>query len=253
MRLNHLKNLIRSGKPAFGVSLQFPSTDIVEIIGILGFDWILLDAEHGSISPENVKSLIMAAQLHDITPIVRPENNQASTINKYLDLGAMGIQAPHINNGKDAQNIVNSCLFQPSGHRSLGGGKMSDFGIGQSTEEFTEGSNDRTLICVQIEDMLAVKNLEEILSVEGIDVFFVGPTDLSQSMGCPGGTKHPTAKKAIYSLLKRISESGRTPGFPGSANEITEIVEAGVLYNYTHVSAFFSEYGKQFLKLARSD
>ena len=248
MRENRMKSLIGAGKPAFGVSLQFPSPEIVEMIGQLGFDWVMLDAEHGSITPDNIGPLVMAAEIHGITPIVRPEMNAPAVINKYLDRGAMGIQAPHVNTAEEARAVVEACLFHPSGKRGLGGGRMADFGFGIATTDYVKQANEQMLVCVQIEDVEAVENLDEIMAVDGVDVFFIGPTDLAQSMGFPGQNGHPNVQKVVQETFARIHAASKASGTPGAADQAKKNADAGILYHYTHIPTFMSSYGRQFMK-----
>ena len=248
MRENRMKSLISAGKPAFGVSVQFPSPEIVEMIGQLGFDWVMLDAEHGSITPDNIGPLVMAAELHGITPIVRPEVNSPAVINKYLDRGVMGVQVPHVNTADEARAAVEACLFHPGGKRGLGGGRMADFGFGIATTDYVKQANEQMLVCVQIEDVEAVANLDEILAVEGIDVFFIGPTDLAQSMGFPGQNGHPDVQKLVQETFRRIHAAGRASGTPGAAEQAKKNADTGILYHYTHIPTFMSTYGRHFMK-----
>ena len=248
MQTNRMKALIESGRPAFGVSVQFPSPEIVEMIGELGFDWVMLDAEHGSITPDNVGPMIMAAELHGITPLVRPERNDAAIINRYLDRGAMGVQTPHVNTAAQARAVVEACRFHPEGKRGLGGGRMADFGFGQSTAEYVKEANAEMLVCVQIEDVEAVENLDEILAVEGVDVFFIGPTDLAQSLGYPGQNSHPEVQRVVEDVFRRIHAAGKASGTPGAAEAAKQNTENGVLYHYTHIPTFMSTYGRKFLE-----
>ena len=245
---NQMKQLIKSDKPAYGVSVQFPSPEIVEMIGELNFDWVMLDAEHGSITADNIGPMIMAAEIRGLTPIVRPENNDPSVINKYLDRGAMGVQVPHINTADDARAVVNACLYHPEGTRGLGGGRMADFGWGSPTSEYVKTANKQMLVCVQIEDVTAVENLDEILDVENIDVFFVGPTDLAQSMGHPGDNEHPEVLQVINDVFDRIHRAGHASGTPGSAEQVQKHTEIGIMYHYTHIPTFMSSYGRHFMK-----
>ncbi len=248
MQSNRMKDLIKNGNPAFGVSVQFPSAEIVEMIGELGFDWVMLDAEHGSITPDNVGPLILAAELHGITPVVRPEKNDPAIINKYLDRGAMGVQVPHVNTADEAQAAVDACRFYPEGKRGLGGGRMADFGFGVSTKEYVRSANEQMLVCVQIEDTEAVGNLDEILSVEGVDVFFIGPTDLAQSLGHPGENGHPNVRRVIDETFTRIHAAGKASGTPGAAEQALQHAESGILYHYTHIPTFMSTYGRHFME-----
>lgn len=248
MQTNRMKQLISSGKPAFGVSVQFPSPEIVEMIGELGFDWVMLDAEHGSITADNITPLIMAAELRGITPIVRPEKNDPAVINKYLDRGAMGVQVPHVNTAEEARAAVDACLFNPEGARGLGGGRMADFGFGKPTSEYVKEANENMLVCVQIEDIEAVENLDEILTVENVDVFFIGPTDLAQSMGFPGQNSHPEVQNVVKSTFDRIHAAGKASGTPSAAAQAKKNAESGILYHYTHIPTFMSAYGKTFME-----
>ena len=243
-----MKNLIKSGKPAYGVSIQFASADLVEMIGELGFDWVMLDAEHGSITPGNIGPMIMAAEIRGITPIVRPENNDPAVINKYLDRGAMGVQVPHVNTADEARTVVNACLYDPQGSRGLGGGRMADFGWGTPTTEYVKEANRQMLVCVQIEEFAAVENLDEILAVPDIDVFFIGPTDLAQSMGHPGNNGHPDVQKVIGEIFDKIHAAGHASGTPSAAEQAIKNTEAGVLYHYTHIPTFMSAYGRRFME-----
>ena len=245
---NRMKKLIKSGNPAYGVSVQFASADIVEMIGELDFDWVMLDAEHGSITPDNIGPMIMAAEIRGITPVVRPEKNDPAVINKYLDRGAMGVQVPHVNTADEARAVVKACLYHPGGQRGLGGGRMADFGWGSPTTEYVKDANREMLVCIQIEDIAAVENLDEILAVDDIDVFFIGPTDLAQSMGHPGDNGHPEVQKVIGEIFDRIHAAGKASGTTGAAAEALKNTENGVLYHYTHIPTFMSTYGRQFMK-----
>jgi len=247
-RQNRMKQLIKAGKPTYGVSVQFPSAEIVEMIGELGFDWVMLDAEHGSITPDNIGPMIMAAEIRGITPIVRPEKNDPAIINKYLDRGAMGVQVPHVNTGSEARAVVEACLYHPKGTRGLGGARMADFGWGTPTSEYVVDANREMLVCVQIEDVAAVDNLDEILAVPDVDVFFIGPTDLAQSLGHPGDNGHPDVQKVIKDVFDRIHAAGQASGTPGAAEQALKNTEAGILYHYTHIPTFMSTYGRQFMQ-----
>jgi 4-hydroxy-2-oxoheptanedioate aldolase len=169
-------------------------------------------------------------------------------INKYLDRGALGVQVPHVNTADEARAAVAACNYWPDGVRGLGGGRMADFGYGVPTAEYVADANESMLVCVQIEDVEAVENLDEILQVEGVDVFFIGPTDLAQSMGHPGDNGHPDVQKVVKETFDRIHAAGKASGTPGAAEVAAKNAAAGVLYHYTHVPTFMSHYGRHFLK-----
>ncbi|MEX0761350.1 MAG: aldolase/citrate lyase family protein [Dehalococcoidia bacterium] len=248
MQKNTMKAKIKAGQPAFGVSVQFPSPELVEMIGELGFDWVMLDCEHGSITPDTIGPMILAAEVRGLTPIVRPEVNRPEVINRYLDRGAMGVQVPHVNTKEEAIAAVRACRYYPEGDRGLGGGRMADFGFGTSTAEHVKEVNAEMLVCIQIEHTEAVENLDEILTVDGVDVFFIGPTDLSQSMGHPGNRSHPDVEKVLDETFAKIHAAGKASGTPSAAEGAAKNAAAGILYHYTHIPTFMSHYGNHFMK-----
>jgi 4-hydroxy-2-oxoheptanedioate aldolase len=231
-----MKAKIRSGQPAFGVSVMIPSPQVVEMVGKLGFDWVLIDCEHGTISTESVELMIMAAEASDITPIVRPKTKDADDILKVMDRGAMGVQVPHVNTAADAIRVVEAVKYHPLGKRGLAAGtRPANYGFGLSMADYVRRANHETLVCVQLEEAEALHNIDEIVQVEGVDVFFIGPSDLSQSMGYPGRSDAPEVRAAIDGAFATIVAAGKAPGSAGSAQSIVNYVSKGCLYVYTHV------------------
>src|SRR5690348_9792522 len=198
MRPNAMKAKLAAGQAAFGMSIMIPSPQLVEMAGGLGFDWVLIDCEHGTITLETVELMIMAAEASGVTPIVRPRSKAAADIVEVMDRGAAGVQVPHIVTAADARSAVEAVKFHPVGRRGLAvGTRASGYGYRGSLAEFTALANRESLVCAQIEDEAAVHNIEDILRVDGIDVFFIGPSDLSQSMGYPGNPRAEPVAKAI--------------------------------------------------------
>jgi 4-hydroxy-2-oxoheptanedioate aldolase len=236
MKANATKAKIRSGQPAYGVSVMIPSPQVVEMVGKLGFDWVLIDCEHGTISLESVELMVMAAEASGITPIVRPRTKDPDNILKVMDRGAMGVQVPHVNSAADATRVVESVKYHPLGKRGLAAGtRPADYGFGLAMADYVRHANRETLVCVQLEEVEALHNVDEILQVEQVDVFFVGPSDLSQSMGYPGRSDAPEVRAAIDDAFATIVAAGRVPGSAGSAQSILEYLEKGCLYVYTHL------------------
>ncbi len=236
MKPNRIKARLQAGRVALGVSMMIPSPQLVEMIGLLGFDWVLIDCEHGAMDWESVELMAMAAELHGLTPIVRPPNSSPDAILRALDRGAMGIQAPHICTAADARRVVESVKYHPLGRRGLAAGtRPADYGLGISAAEYAAQANHETLVCVQIEDAEALPHLSEMLQVADIDVFFVGPADLSQSLGYPGQTNAPPVHAAINQTLDAILSAGKTAGITGGSNDLAEWVRRGCRYVYTHI------------------
>ena len=250
---NRMKEKLLSGQPAFGVSVMFPSPQIVEIVGRLGFDWVLLDCEHGSIVPDQVELMAMAAELAGLTPIARPWTNSPEAILRLMDRGAMGVQVPHVNTASDARRAVESVKFHPLGNRGLAAGtRPARYGFGVSAPDYVAEANRETLVCVQLEEVEALRNLDEILMVEGVDVFFVGPSDLSQSMGHPGQSEVPEVREAIRKTFATIVGAGKIAGSAGNAQAIRGYLDQGVRYLYTHLTTLLGSGSREFLAAARS-
>jgi 2-keto-3-deoxy-L-rhamnonate aldolase RhmA len=237
MRDNPMKQMIHAGKPALGCSLMFPSPQLVEMLGYAGFDWVLLDCEHGSLSPQDVEVMAMAANAVGITPIARPRSNSASDIQLVMDRGVSGVQIPHIDTKADAMRAVAAVKFGAGdGHRGLAAGTRPDqWGLGAKMPDFTAAANARSLVCVQLESAEAIRDAAEILTVPDIDVFFIGPSDLSQSMGFPGDPKAPPVAAAITETLALIRAAGQAPGMPATAETLPEVLASGCRYIYTHL------------------
>ena len=253
MRPNKMKAKFSAGEPAFGLSVMIPSPQMVEMAGGLGFDWVLIDCEHGTISLESVELMIMAAEAADVTPIVRPPTKSPKEIMRVMDLGAMGVQVPHVNTADDAHEAVAAVKYHPLGSRSMAAGiRAQGYGLGAAAENYVETANRETLVCVQLEDPEAIGNADEILNVEGIDVFFIGPSDLSQSMGHPGNAKAPEVVKAIDETLAKIVASGQTPGMPGTTDNLPEVLSKGVRYIYAHVPRLLKASAADYFKAAKA-
>lgn len=248
MTTNRLKDKLLAGQPAFGVSVMFPSPQVVEMVGKLGFDWVLFDCEHGSVSLEAIEFMAMAAEATGITPIARPIRNDPHSILQVMDRGVMGVQVPHVITADDAKRAVEAVKYYPQGSRGLAAGsRPANYGFGLSMSDYAAQANDQTLVCIQIEDAEALPNLDEILKVEGVDVFFVGPSDLSQSMGFPGRADAPEVREAMDTAFAKTVAAGKAPGSAGNASATQNYLSKGVLYLYTHLTTLLGNASADFL------
>ena len=181
MRENTLKQKLQAGKAVFGVMITFPSAPVVEMLGGLGFDWVLLDNEHGNITVDNVEDLVRAADLTGIAPIVRPVGNRPEIIAPFLDRGAWGVQVPHVNTAAEAEASVDAVKYYPLGHRGIfSRSRPANYGFSGSTEEYIKQANDNTLVCLMLEEVEAIDNLDELVRVDGVDVYFIGSGSFSR-------------------------------------------------------------------------
>lgn len=247
-----MKAKLHAGEPVFGVSMMIPSCQVVEMIGRLGFDWILIDCEHGTIDLETVELLAMAAEASGLTPIARPRTRRSDDILSVMDRGVHGVQVPHVNTAEEARQVVAAVKYHPIGTRGMAAGtRPANYGFGLTLSEYVEAANRETLVCVQLEEEAAIRNAEEILAVDDVDVFFVGPADLSQSMGYPGSPKAPAVRDAIDATFEKIAAAGKIAGTSANAGAIRETLEKGVLYTYTHVTDLLGTAAEAFFGAAR--
>jgi 4-hydroxy-2-oxoheptanedioate aldolase len=166
-----------------------------------------------------------------------------------MDRGVMGVQVPHVNTAEDARQVVKAVKYHPLGNRGLAAGtRPADYGFGESMDRYVETSNRETLVCVQLEEEQAIHNVDEILQVEHVDVFFIGPSDLSQSMGFPGNPKAPPVKEAIDNTFEKMIAAGKIPGTPGSIDSVNGVLDKGILYIYTHVTKLLGYAGANYFK-----
>ena len=209
MRLNNpVKDVMRNGGTAIGVFIPMPSPDIVEIIGLAGFDFALLDAEHGRITPDDAYPMILAAEARDIPAMIRVGENDRQVVLKYLDLGVSGVMIPQTNSATLAREAIEAMRYAPAGLRGLAGGRTFDYGQGAAMAELVPAINDRVLSIIQFEHIDALAHLDEILRLPGIDVLFVGPTDLHQSMGFGGQLGVPEVESVIQQVVDKTKERG---------------------------------------------
>jgi 4-hydroxy-2-oxoheptanedioate aldolase len=213
VRQNKIIKAMKAGRKAMGYNLTYPSVWDVEILSRLDFDFVWLDGEHGPFGYTELEEIVRAIEAAGATPVARVENVEQSTILKYLDRGIQGIMGPHIASGEDAQKLADACYFGPRGKRSFGGNRGTNYTFtpdpwGDKTAFYKE-SNDNMLVGALLEDQGAVDNIDDILAVDGIDYFGIGPNDFAQGIGYPGQPEHPDVVKVMNELSAYIRSKGR--------------------------------------------
>ena len=216
MRTNNIITKMKAGQKAYGCDLTIPSSSIIDLIGMAGFDFVYFEGEHGPFGPENLDDLCRTAELNGLTPIARVPNVEASTVLRFLDRGIMGIIGPHVTTREKALQLVEACRFGPLGKRSIGwslpdrptfrGGYS---GKSFSSREYLEEINSQTLVTAQLEDIEVLDDLDGILSVEGIDFYAGGEEDIAQSMGLFGQPDHPRVKEFEAQVADAVHASGK--------------------------------------------
>ena len=203
---------INSKEVSIGGWLSSCSTVIAELMAKCGYDFLTIDVEHSPVDIEGTFNLLQAIKSgnSNCQTLVRVSGNSYSEIKRYMDAGAEGIICPLVNNKEQAQNLVDAVKYPPLGKRGVGYSRSNTYGI--DILDSIENDNSRTFVCVQIEHVDAINNLEEILSVEGIDAAIIGPYDLSASMGLSGELDHPKMEEAINTNLEMCQKKGILPG-----------------------------------------
>lgn len=244
MQHNLAKKKLATGKPISVIAPGYSSAGLVELLGRMGFDGIFIDCEHGPAGWEEVENMVRAAELVDATPIVRVQSNDPSTITRALDRGAGGVQVPHINTRAQAEAAVRAAKFAPLGHRGYAGGR-SALGV---KGNFTNHANEETMVVAMLEEVEALKNLDDILKVEHIDAFFIAPGDLSQSMGYPGQLDHPDVQAAVHDAVRRTRDAGRAPGvLTTNAASARRYLDLGALLIYVSLASLLQPGARDFL------
>ena len=205
--INQTKQKLRDGETVFGCFLRYPDPNLVEVLGYQGWDFLVFDTEHGSMQPADIENLVRSAELRQTTPLVRATTNAQPVILRLMDTGAQGLHVPWVNSPEDARNVVQSVKFQPQGRRGLAGSRAASFGQNVTWTEYVTQMNEQTLIVVQVEGEEAVNNLDAIVQVEGVDVVFIGPLDLSNSLGIPGRFDDPRFQDTTQRIADKVLSS----------------------------------------------
>ncbi len=236
MRTNTTKAKLGEGEVVFGAIISRYAPDLVELFGAIGYDFVMIDCEHGPMDLDQVEHMVRAAEVFGITPIPRIPDHAESTILRYLDRGLQGIIVPHVNTREEADAVARAARYYPQGYRGVGGGRAHDYGVKVSRAESTEWINSQTLVIPMIEDTVAVENLDEILGVPGVDVLHVASGDLGQSMGNPGPVE---VRRMMSQVIPRIRAGGKMVGVggnsPADAAGIAEFIQLGA--NFVTISA----------------
>ena len=181
MRKNMLKEKIRNGESAIGTFVKLTDPAVPELLALAGFDFFVLDTEHVAVDREQLTNIVRAADAAGITPIVRVRENQQVEILQNLDLGYAGVQVPNVDTPEQARNLVSYVKYTPLGVRGLSPSvRACDYGT-CGVQEYIDTANANTMIVSHCESKTCVENLDEVLKVDGIDVIFLGPKDLSHS------------------------------------------------------------------------
>ncbi|ABR46732.1 2-dehydro-3-deoxyglucarate aldolase [Alkaliphilus metalliredigens QYMF] len=228
---NRIQNELSEGKYVVGPFMKLASPAIVEIMGKAGFDYVIIDCEHGPTNMLQAEDMVRAAKLVGISPVIRVSANDPVMISRALDIGADAVQVPQISTKEDAERVAKAAKFAPLGERgSCPYVRAAEYSHLDKKEYFKK-ANEETMVIIHIEGEEGAKNIDEILSVEGIDVIFIGPYDLSQSLGVPGEVDHPKVVEMMEMVVEKAKGKGKTVGtFVESPEGAHRWIDLGVQY-----------------------
>jgi 4-hydroxy-2-oxoheptanedioate aldolase len=236
LRPNRVKQKLAAGQPVVSVS-GMDDAQLIDLLGPSGIDAVWLEAEHGPVDYGDIPDLTRACDLWGMTSVVRVNALDYGTIYRCLDLGAQAICVPHIDTADHARAFVEATKFAPLGKRGLFTSRQ-----GYGVADYLKVANDHTALIALIEDIKAVENLDAILKVDHIDVFYVAPSDLAASMGMIGRVSDPKVQQTIDETLRRIVAAGRNAGalLPGNRNA-ARYIEMGVRFLGASIQFWLTE------------
>lgn len=246
LRVNRAKQKLANGEIVSIVS-GITHPDDIDAVGPLGFDGIWLEGEHGATDASDLGNLTRACDIWGMTSVARINLNEQGLIYRTLDRGAQAIVVPHVNNASEARNVVEGGKFTPNGKRGM---FTSRQGLGVSN--YFDNANDQSMLIVLIEDIIAWENLDEIIAVDDIDVFFVAPSDFASSMGHMGDIQHPDVQEKINDSISRITAAGRNAGALATNENVARYTEMGVKFFMTGAGPWIASGFNEFVANANA-
>jgi len=221
---------LRNNEPVWCAKTNMTGANSVEIFGAIGIHCVWLCMEHGPINLESVHNQVRAAKMTGMDSLVRVPRGCYSDIVRPLEMDATGVMVPHCMNGREAREIVRMTRFQPIGRRAWDGGNSDGPFCMRPPKEYLKRANEERFLIVQIEDKEAVDCMEDIVEVDGIDIVFLGPADLSHSYGVPGEFDHPLVLEAVDRLAELCSKHNRWWGMPCPPEKATDLLAKGARF-----------------------
>jgi len=249
-----LKEKISSGGIVIGTFVKIPALPVVDMLAILGYDFVIIDMEHSTIETQHAEGMIATADAAGMGTIIRVPDNQDHIVIKTLDMGCDGVQAPMIESVEDAQKLVTASKYYPVGNRSISFATRSARYGSIPRPDHIQTSNENQLVIAQIESWTAVEQADAIAAVDGIDVLFVGPADLSQSLGIPGQSGDAKVVEGIRRVGQAASRHGKQLGTHVIRQEdVPMLIDCGVTYlAYGTDVGFFRNGAQQALEAVRT-
>lgn len=222
-----LKKRLKAGEVLYGPFIDSCNEDMVELVALSGFDYALIDAEHSPCEPSVAQRLVRAADARDMPTIIRVNNSMPPTILKMMDIGASGIMAPLVHDAELAESVAAAVRYYPHGRRGTALMRASNYGFTPIDQYFAKTNSD-AFVMVQAESVQAIENLEKIVAVKELDAVFLGPYDLSQSMGIPGQVESKRIMEIIERTGRIVRDAGKTAAIlAGNVEKAKQFVDWG--------------------------
>jgi 2-keto-3-deoxy-L-rhamnonate aldolase RhmA len=247
-----LRDKIIGGRTVVGTWVSIPDIAVVEVLAQAGFDYLLIDGEHAPISPSQLFPLAVAAERRGCPVVYRVQTNSADLIKAALDIGIAGLMVPMVENPEEAAAVVSASKYPPAGRRGMGPWRASNYFL--DFQDYIAAANEQTAVIVQIESRAAVEKAAQIAAVPGVDVLYVGPADLSGSVGVPVGKLDPPLLEALQRVVAAGKATGRCVGIDAPSNERLETF-AGLgfrLFSFGIDAAYLSDGARVAAEFART-
>ena len=239
---NSTKRKLQEGKAVYGCFFRQAEPTLAEFVAMQGWDFLVFDGEHGSLEARDIEGLARACELHDVTPLARVTTNQHQIILRFLDAGAHGVQVPWVNTAAEVESVVTAAKYGPRGERGLAGSRQGGWGNTESLADFTVRANRETMVIVHIETAAAAAAVENYIEIDGVDVLFIGPTDLSHSLGHPGDPRHPDVQRVMERVAEVVVASDKTLGiFAGTRKACADWYDKGARYFTTGLEGIIKQ------------
>lgn len=230
MPVNAFKRALQSGQPQIGLWMGMADAYVAELLATCGFDWICIDGEHAPNDVRSVLAQLQAMAPHPVRAIVRPVHGNAVLIKQYLDIGAQTLLIPMIETAEQASQMVAATRYPPQGIRGVGSA-LARASLWNQVDGYLQRCDAEMCVLVQIESVNALRNLDSIAAVDGVDGVFFGPADLSASMGLLGKSLDPSVRSAILDGIARARMAGKAAGvLSGDRKFAQDCIAAGALF-----------------------
>jgi 4-hydroxy-2-oxoheptanedioate aldolase len=212
--VNRTKEKLKKGECAIGCFMRHGDPGLAEVVGYMGWDYLIFDGEHSPLAPRECETLARVCELTGVTPMVRVPSNLPWMIGQVLDAGMQGVQIPMVNSRAEAEIAARAAKYHPLGTRGLATTRAAKFGqvLPFSIADHVTTSNSQTLVIAQVETLASLEQLPSILQVPEIDVIFIGPNDLSLSLGVPGELEHPRVQDAFDNIISAVTKTEKALG-----------------------------------------